>query len=250
MTQHPFKLSAMIADDEMLARRLVSEFLRKHPDIELIAEVDNGQDAVNTILERQPDLVFLDIQMPELTGLEVLQISGRQSGVIFTTAYDRFALQAFDLHAVDYLLKPFSQQRFDEALGKARKLLQEPQPASPLTGLLAQQNRQLQRLLIRERNHTHVLPVEQIDYVAAEDDYLTIYAGQRSWMKTQSLSELESQLDASQFVRVHRSYLIRLAALDCLEKAGKDSQLAVLHSGAKIPVSRSGLERLKAAQAA
>lgn len=242
------RLQVLIVDDEELARRLSLEYLRSHPDIEVIGECETGLEAVDAISKLNPDLVLLDIQMPQLSGLEVLELTGKRSGVIFTTAYDQYALKAFDLHAVDYLLKPFSQQRFDEALTKARKLLAQETSSSTqaIETLLTQQSEKLQRLLIRDRGQVHVVPLESIDYVEAQDDYILIHAAGKSYMKTQSLSELEAQLDASKFVRVHRSFLLQLNALQAMEKTSKDSQVAVLKNGAQVPVSRAGHERIKA----
>lgn len=236
-------LKTLIVDDEELARRLIREYLQAHSDIEIIAECENGLQALQAITEHNPDLIFLDIQMPRLSGLEVLELAGRDSGVIFTTAYDQYALKAFDLHAVDYLLKPFSQQRFNEALAKGRKML--GQTDQKLHNLLSQPVSKLERILIRDRGQVHVIPVDQVDYVEAQDDYIKIHSSGKSHLKTQSLSELEAQLDASKFVRIHRSYLIRLAALKGLQRAGKDAQVAVLQNGAQLPVSRAGYERIK-----
>ncbi|MBC3909799.1 LytR/AlgR family response regulator transcription factor [Undibacterium umbellatum] len=242
------RLQVLIVDDEELARRLSLEYLRSHPDIEVVGECETGLEAVDAISKLNPDMVLLDIQMPQLSGLEVLEITGRRSGVIFTTAYDQYALKAFDLHAVDYLLKPFSQQRFDDALTKARKLLAQETSSSTqaIETLLTQQSEKLQRLLIRDRGQVHVVPLASIDYVEAQDDYILIHAAGKSHMKTQSLSELEAQLDASKFVRVHRSFLLQLNALQAIEKTSKDSQVAVLKNGAQVPVSRAGYERIKA----
>jgi two-component system LytT family response regulator len=166
--------TALIIDDEELARRLVREYLRTHDDIEIIGECENGLQAVGEIERCNPNLIFLDIQMPKLSGLEVLAETGRRSGVIFTTAYDEYALKAFELHAIDYLLKPFSQQRFDDALTQARlQLGREPQ-AKALTQLIATTH--LTRILIRDRGHTHVVAVENVEYVEAQDDYIQIHA--------------------------------------------------------------------------
>lgn len=246
----PKRLQVLIVDDEELARRLSREYLRTHADLEIVGECETGLEAVQAIAERQPDLVLLDIQMPQLSGLDVLEVTGRRSGVIFTTAYDRYALQAFDLHAVDYLLKPFSQQRFDEALAKARKLLAQDAQAGgqtdALSRLVGETAAKQQRLLIRDRGQLHVVPLKEVDYVEAQDDYLVIHAAGKTYMKTQSLSELEAQLDPAQFVRIHRSYLLHLPALKSLERAGKDSHVALLHDGRQIPVSRSGYERIRA----
>ena len=239
------QLKVLIVDDEPLARRLVREYLQPHADMQIIGECQNGLEAVQAIGEHNPDLVFLDIQMPKLSGLAVLEVCDRDHGVIFTTAYDQYALKAFDHHAVDYLLKPFSQQRFDEALAQARKSL--AQPLAQLRQLVtAGAVERPERLLVRDRGQVHVVPVEQVDYVEAQDDYIEIHFNGRSLLKTQRLSDLEAQLDPARFARVHRSFLINLARLQRIERSGKDSQVAVLHSGAQIPISRAGHERLKA----
>ena len=238
------RLKVLIVDDEALARRLIREYLGAHPDIDIVGESENGVAAVKDITELCPDLVFLDIQMPKLTGLEVLELTGRRTGVIFTTAYDQYALKAFDLHAVDYLLKPFSQARFDEALAKARRSLGGEAPA--LQQLMADASARLTRILVRDRHQVHVLPLEQVVYVQAQDDYLSIRSAGRDYLKTQSLSELAAQLDPTQFVRVHRSYLLNLAHLQKLERATKDSHVAVTRCGQKIPISRAGYDRLMA----
>ena len=237
------QLQILIVDDEDLARRLTREYLRHHKDINIIGECENGLEAVQAITEQNPDLVFLDIQMPKLSGLEVLELTGRSSGVIFTTAYDQYALKAFDLHAVDYLLKPFSQQRFDEALDKARKML--GQTAPELQKLLTQPITKLERLLIRDRGQVHIIPVDKIDYIEAQDDYINIHSGGKAILKTQSLSDLEAQLGNDRFVRIHRSYMVNLDALKNMERANKDGYVAVLHNGTQLPISRAGYERIK-----
>ncbi len=236
----------LIVDDEDLARRLVREFLARHGDIEIVGECEHGLQAVEDINRKNPDLILLDIQMPKLSGLEVLAETGRRSGVIFTTAYDEYALKAFDLHAVDYLLKPFSQERFDEALAQARLRLGQPaQGAAPgLAQMVAQAK--LNRLVIRDRGQNHLVPVGSIDYVEAQDDYIVVHAEGKTWMKTQSLSDLEAQLDNAQFVRVHRSYLVNVESVQSMGRLSKDVQSVVLKDGTALPVSRAGLERLKA----
>lgn len=237
-------VTVLIVDDEMLARRLVREFLKTHADMQIIGECENGQQAVEVIQAQQPQLVLLDIQMPKLSGLEVLEATGRDHGVIFTTAYDQYALKAFDHHAVDYLLKPFSQVRFDEALAQARKTLRQPQPQLPQL-VAAGTGEKLERILVRDRGQVHIVPVDSVDYVEAQDDYIAIHFSGRELLKTQRLTDLEAQLDARQFVRVHRSYLINIARLKSIERPSKDSQLAVLHDGTQIPISRAGHDRLK-----
>ncbi|TDR81521.1 LytR/AlgR family response regulator transcription factor [Paludibacterium purpuratum] len=236
-------LRALIVDDESLARHLIREYLQRHTDIDLVGECDSGLQAVRDIDTLEPDLIFLDIQMPKLTGLEVLALTGRRSGVIFTTAYDAYALQAFDLHAVDYLLKPFSQERFDAALARARAMLGRSQPA--LDALIAASAPWLERVLIRDREQVHVILVSSIDYIEAQDDYIAIHAEGKCYLKTQSLADIEARLDPKGFVRVHRSYLINLARLQTIERHGKDGHAARLAGGHKVPISRTGYERLR-----
>ena len=237
-------IQALIVDDEPLARRLLREYLQDHIDVEIVGECDNGFDAVKAITELNPDLVFLDIQMPRLTGLEVLDLTQRSHGVIFTTAYDQYALKAFDLHAVDYLLKPFAQARFDEALARARTLMGKR--STGLQALAAQAAGKLERLLIRDRNQVHVLALDTVACVEAQDDYICVHCQGKTYLKTQSLSDLEARLDPALFVRVHRSWIINLAQLKNIERLAKDSFVAVLHDGRQVPISRTGHERIKA----
>lgn len=237
-------LRVLIADDEPLARCLVQEFLRHHPDAHVVGEAENGAEAVQAIESLQPDLVFLDIQMPVLNGLDVLECTGRRHGVIFTTAYEQHALQAFELHAVDYLLKPFSQARFDTALDKARLALRAAADPAPVSALVREQAVQRGSVIVRDRRHIHVLALAQIEYVQAQDDYVSIHCAGRDYLKTQTLAELELQIGHPRFVRVHRSYLLNVDHLQALERPAKDTLLARLRSGQSVPVSRSGHERL------
>jgi two-component system LytT family response regulator len=246
-------LTVLIVDDEELARRLTCEYLKSHTDLHIIGECENGLEAVDAISNLQPDIVFLDIQMPKLNGLEVLEATGKQSGVIFTTAYDQYALKAFDQHAVDYLLKPYSQTRFDEAVNKARIMLGQTtnevaQASTPsaLSQLITETQTKLERIVVRDRGHTHIIFTKTIDYVEAQDDYINIHFEGKSLLKTQRISELEAQLDPEHFVRIHRSYLLQLSALKSIDKSSKDSHVAVLHNGTQLPISRSGFDRIKA----
>lgn len=239
------RLQVLIADDEALARHLVREYLATHADIDIIAECENGSQAAAKIEALQPALVFLDIHMPRLNGLEVLEMTGRRDGVIFTTAYDQYAQKAFDLHAVDYLLKPFSKARFDEALSRARARM--GQGSEGLEKLLAQAPLKLERILIRDREQTHVIAVASIDYVEAQGDYVAIHAEGRKHLKAQALTDLETQLDPRVFVRIHRSFIVNLTQLQGIERAGAEGHAARLRCGKSLPISRSGHERLKAA---
>ena len=240
-------LRALIAEDETLARRLLREYLVPHADISVVAEADNGLDAARALAEHQPDLFFLDIQMPKLTGLEVLELTGRRDGVIFTTAHDQHAMRAFELHAVDYLLKPFTQARFDAALERARKLLGQATPG--LERLVAPAGAPISRVLVRDGGggNMRVLAVDAIDYAEAQADYVAFHSAGREHLKAMRISDLEAQLDPARFVRVHRSFIINLAALQGLEKTDSDAYVARMKTGKGIPVSRSGYERLRAA---
>jgi two-component system LytT family response regulator len=242
-------LRALIVDDEDLARRLIREYLQGHADIEIAGECENGLDAVRQITALAPDLVFLDIQMPRLTGLEVLELTGRRAGVIFTTAYDEHAIKAFELHAVDYLLKPFSRARFDDALARARALHAPasgtPAPAPALDALVARKTAPIERVLIRDRDQVHVIPIEQVECIEAQGDYLAIHVEGKCHLKPQRISEIEEQLDATRFLRVHRSFIISLAHLAAIERPGPDRHAARLRSGKRVPISRSGYEKLR-----
>jgi two-component system LytT family response regulator len=240
-------LTCIIVDDEDLARQIIREYLASYPDIEILAECANGFEAVKVASEVQPDLIFLDIQMPKLNGFEVLELIGADTGVIFATAFDEYALRAFEVHAVDYLLKPFSAERFSEALEHARFHLKVGRD-TPLSGLIAEsrkQNMPLQRILIRDGSRVHVIPVDKIDYIEAQDDYVAIKSGGKEYLKQEVMSDLESLLDAGRFIRVHRSYILNIERLVKLELYAKDSYVAILTDGSKLPVSRSGYARLK-----
>ena len=239
----PQRLRALIVDDEDLARRLIREYLQGHADIAIVGECENGLDAVKQIGALAPDLVFLDIQMPRLTGLEVLELTGRRAGVIFTTAYDEHAIKAFELHAVDYLLKPFSRARFDDALARARAL-HAPQ-APGLDALVARRTEPIERILIRDRDQVHVVAIDTVECVEAQGDYLAVLAEGRTYLKAQRISEFEEQLDPKAFLRVHRSFIVNLAHLKGIEREGAERHAARLRSGKKVPISRSGYEKLR-----
>ena len=241
------RLRVVIVDDEPLARTVVREYIAAHPGVEVVAECGNGFDAVKAVTELSPDLMFLDVQMPKLNGFEVLELIGREVPVIFTTAYDQYALRAFEVHAVDYLLKPFSAERFAEALSRARARLQSKEPAVDIEALVAAgRPRQgaVERVLIRDRSQVHVLPVEKIDYVEAQDDYVCFKAEGKQYLKDQTMGALETTLDPARFVRIHRSYLLNIERIARVELYAKDSRVAILRDGTRLPVSRAGYARL------
>jgi two-component system LytT family response regulator len=240
-------LRVAIVDDEPLARSVIREYLRAHPGVEVVAECANGFEAVKAVAELAPDLVFLDVQMPKLSGFEVVELLGREVPVVFTTAYDQYALRAFDVHAVDYLLKPFNEERFAEALTRARARLQargEPPGLDALVAEARQRQGPVERVLIRDGSQVHVLPIETIDYVEAQDDYVCFKAGGRQYLKDQTMAALEATLDAARFVRIHRSYLLNIERIARVELYAKDSRAAILRDGTRLPVSRAGYARL------
>ncbi len=242
-------MRVLLVDDEPLACSLLSELLAAHPEVEVVGEAANGFDAVKRIEELAPDLVFLDIQMPKLSGFEVLELLGEHPpAVVFVTAYDEYALKAFEVHAVDYLLKPVEPERLAAALERAAARLDVPAEAGSASALAATARppgRRLERVLFREAARVHVLPVARLDFVEAQDDYLSFASAGRRYRKQQTLAELESQLDPGRFVRVHRSYLLNVERLARLDLYSKDSWIAILTDGTKLPVSRSGYARLK-----
>ena len=242
-------LRVVIVDDEPLARAVIREYLRAHPGVEVVAECGNGFDAVKAVAELKPDLLFLDVQMPKLSGFEVVELLGRDVPVVFTTAYDQYALRAFDVHAVDYLLKPFNEERFAEALSRARARLTErddQEEASGIAALVAERQRQgpVERVLIRDGAQVHVLPVEKIDYVEAQDDYVCFKTAGKQFLKDQTMAALEATLDPLRFVRIHRSYLLNIERIARVELYAKDSRVAILRDGTRLPVSRAGYARL------
>src|SRR4051812_41620219 len=205
-------LRIVVVDDEPLARAVVREYAAADPSLEIVADCGNGFEAVKAVAELKPDLVLLDVQMPKLDGFEVLELLGRRQPVVFITAYDQYALRAFEVHAVDYLLKPFSAERFQEALDRARARIranaQLPvedivRDAKPKTG-------PAERVLIRDGANVHVLPVDTIDYIEAQDDYVAFKTAGKQYLKDQTLSSVEATLDASRFVRIHRSFILNV----------------------------------------
>ena len=239
-------LRVVIVDDEPLARTMVRQCIAAHPGVDVVAECANGFEAVKAVAELSPDLLFLDVQMPKLSGFEVLELIGRDVAVIFTTAYDQYALRAFEVHAVDYLLKPFSEQRFAEALSRARARLaaKESLPLDALVSDARPRQGPLERVLIRDGSKVHVLPVDRIDYVEAQDDYVCFKSDGKSYLKDQTLGSVEASLDPARFVRVHRSYLLNIERIARVELYAKDSRVAILRDGLRLPVSRAGYARL------
>jgi len=237
---------ALIVDDEDLARRVIRELLAGHPEIEIAAECANGFEAVKACAEHKPDLIFLDVQMPKLTGFDVLELIGSDVSVIFTTAYDQYAMRAFEVHAVDYLLKPIGKERFEAALERARSRLGEKMPAAPeLTAAARPAQQYLERIVVKDGTKVTLIPTAKLDYAEAQDDYVALATQGRKHLKQQAIASLEACLDPASFVRIHRSYIVNLERVARIEPYGKDSRLAILTDGTRLPVSRAGYARLK-----
>jgi two-component system LytT family response regulator len=240
-------LRVVIVDDEALALAYLRELLAAHSDVEVIAECVNGIEAAKAVADLKPDLLLLDVQMPKLDGFDVLELIGQPVPVIFVTAHDQFAIRAFDVHAVDYLLKPFGPERLADALTRARRRIEarEPIPTSHLIEVARASRKPLGRLLIRDRSDVHVIPVEKIDFLESQDDYVSVHVTGRCLLKEQTLSDLERLLDPDRFVRIHRRYLLNITRLARIEQSPTDSRMAVLTDGTELPISRAGYARLR-----
>jgi two-component system, LytTR family, response regulator len=242
----PQRLKAILVDDEELARHLLREYLHSAHGVDIVAECANGFEAVKAISEHKPDLVFLDVQMPKLDGFEVLELIDRDVAVIFVTAYDQYAMKAFDAHAVDYLLKPFSLDRLEKALERARQRLgQKMPPPAELAREARPPQQYSQRIVVKDGARVHIIPVEALDYAEAQDDYVALHSQKKSYLKQQTISSLEEALDPQRFVRIHRSVIVNLERVAKIEPYAKDSRVAVLSDGTQLPVSRAGYDRLR-----
>ena len=239
-------IRTIIVDDEEPARLVLREFLSAHEEIKIIAECANGFEAVKAVTESRPDLVILDIQMPKLNGFEVLELVDRPPAIIFATAYNQYAIKAFEVHAVDYILKPFSKERLSEALEHAGKHLHKKSMLfQELASAAGMRPSPLERILVKDGSKVHVIPVDKIDYIEAQDDYVAIKSDGKTHLKQERMAELEKELDATKFVRVHRSTILNLERIARIELYAKDSRMAILKDGTKLLISRTGYDKLK-----
>ena len=243
------KIRTLIIEDEAPARELIRFMLSDHPEIVVIGECGDGFCGAREIKEKHPDLIFLDIQMPKLTGFELLEVIDEKPEVIFTKAFDQYAIRAFEMNAVDYLLKPFSKERFDDALAKAVNRLEKETPAhdnvEKLVAAASEAEGYLTRIVFRKGAGIKIIPLNNVSYFAAEDDYVMIYYNEGKALKPKTMKYYEDHLPPTLFMRVHRSYIVNVEHINRLEPYSKDNYVAVLKSGEKIPVSRAGYKMLR-----
>lgn len=243
------KIRTVIIDDEAPAREIIKHYLKELDSIEVIAECADGFSGLKSISFLKPDLVFLDIQMPRLTGIEMVEVLTEKPEIIFTTAYDQFAIRAFELNAVDYLLKPFPKRRFLDAVMKAidkiRSGAGNKEPASQLLAKKPEAASPVNRVVVRKGNAINLIAVEHIRYVEAQDDYVMIYHSNGKALKQQTMKYYEDNLPKADFVRIHRSYIVKVEEIKRIEPYGKENHVAILQTGDKLPVSRSGFKHLR-----
>jgi len=242
-------VGVLIVDDEEPARALLRHHLSTMPGVRIVGECANGFEAVRAASELSPRIVFLDIEMPKLNGFEVLELLDSSIAAVFVTAYDEFAVRAFEVHAVDYVLKPYDAARLAVSLERARARLRRggaaAPPAADLHAAARPEGTYRTRIAVRDGARVHVIPAERLDAVEAQDDYVALKSGGKSFLKAQSLASLVASLDPDRFVRVHRSHVVRLDAVARIEPHGKTSHVAVLVDGTRVPVSREGHARLR-----
>ena len=242
------KIRVLIIDDEPLARELVRKYLSDNPAVEILGECENGFDALKAIQELKPELLFLDIQMPKIDGFELLEVLDPRPEIIFTTAFDQYAIRAFEMNAMDYLLKPFSKSRLEQALEKARKRIADNETPSQFNNLqqhLDDDKKSIERVVTRMGSKITVIPVEKIWYIEAADDYVMIYSELGNHLKEKTMKYFEEHLPQGQFIRTHRSNIINISQVVSLELYSKDSYVAIMKTGAKLKVSAEGYRRLK-----
>jgi two-component system LytT family response regulator len=239
----------LIIDDEPLARMVVLEYLQPfNSQLQVMQECGDGFEGIKAIMQHQPDLIFLDVQMPKINGFEMLELVEQPPQVIFTTAFDEYAIKAFEAHAVDYLLKPFSRERFNKAVEKFLSQSGTAPAVKATEALLdsaSQSPAQHERIVVKTGTKVKIIPVHDVEYLAADDDYVSIHTAEGSFLKNKTMSFFEQTLDARQFARVHRSYIIRISEITRIDPYEKDTHLAILKSGARIPVSKTGYVKLK-----
>lgn len=240
-------IRAVLIDDEPLARSIVKEYLQYHPEVEVVQECNDGFEGVKAIMQHQPDLIFLDVQMPKISGFEMLELVENPPAVIFTTAFDEYAIKAFENNAVDYLLKPFSRDRFNKAMQRLAE--QRHSPAKEVTQSLletaAALPQQSKRIVVKIAGRIRIIPVDEVHFLESADDYVKIHTKDGAFIKNRTMSNFEQLLDAQQFVRTHRSYMVNVQYISRIDPYEKENYVAVLKTGEKVPVSKTGYGKLK-----
>lgn len=246
------RFRTIIIEDEKPARDLLKAYLEEYEQMEILGEYDNGFEGLKAVNEKKPDVIFLDVQMPKLTGFEMLEVLEHNPEVVFTTAYDQYAIQAFEQNAVDYLLKPFSRERFREAVGKLETRFKKMGTGEDGKGNiekikihLAEGEEKLHRVVIKKSGKIHVISTDNISFLEAQDDYVMIYTNDGKYLKQQTMKYFEKHLDSEQFVRVHRSYIVNVSNIERIEPYEKSNYVLILKDGNKVPVSRTGMQVLK-----
>jgi two-component system LytT family response regulator len=243
------KIRTIIIDDEKLAREIVKNYLSKEENLELIDECTNGFEAIKAINELKPDLIFLDIQMPKINGFEMLELIDEPPVIIFTTAFDQYALKAFEVNAADYLLKPFSNERFSDAVSKAATLLKDKdtnrEKIANIVKHIDEQHEFIDRVVVKTNQKISIIPTEQINYIQAQDDYVMLFTEQGKFLKQKTMKFFESRLNPEEFIRLHRSYISKLDWINEINLLEKETYQVTLKDGEKLPVSRSGYAKLK-----
>lgn len=241
------KIRTVIVEDEKLARNLLKSFLQDTDTIELVGECENGFEGVKTINELKPDLVFLDIQMPKINGFELLELLDHKPHIIFATAYDQYALKAFEYHAADYLLKPYSKDRLFEAIDKVAERIRTEGSGSDVAEKISDHPREeyLNRIVVKDRHKIHIIPTDQIRYIESMDDYVLIYTREGRYIKQKTMKFLEKALDPANFVRIHRSSIVNVEEINEIQQYEKESYIVILHDKTKLKVSKNGYKNLK-----
>ena len=236
-------MKAIIIDDEPLARSIIKEYLQPYTNILLVEECNDGFEGIKAIQHHQPDLIFLDIQMPKINGFEMLELVDNPPLVIFTTAFEEYAIKAFDAHAADYLLKPFSKERFDKAIQKA--LLQKNNTAQAIVSAALDTAAPCNRIVVKDNGKIKIIPLAQVQYVEAADDYVKIHTAEGNFLKKKTMQYFEDSLPQQEFIRIHRSYIVNAQLITRITAYEKDSHLVLLTTGAQLPVSKAGYTKLK-----
>lgn len=243
------KIRTIIIDDEKLARDIIKLYLTNNSEFEIVAEASNGYEGIKIINEQKPDLIFLDIQMPKINGFEMLELIEEPPLIIFTTAFDQYAIKAFEINAIDYLLKPFSQERFNESLQRIKRIFanNEKTKIDFIKNLNTKisTNEFLNRIVVKNGSKINIIDIEKVDYIEAQDDYTMIHSKEGKFLKQKTMKYFEENLDSQKFIRIHRSYIVNLKQIKQIELLEKDSHQIILQTGQRLPVSKTGYLKIK-----